>query len=51
VWTRPRFGELNDGRRTERYIRALRSVSDEGPPTGALVVVVVVVAVVAAAGV
>lgn len=26
VWTRPRFGELNDGRRTERYIRALRSV-------------------------
>ncbi|XP_068459183.1 protein arginine N-methyltransferase 7 [Clinocottus analis] len=26
VWTRPRFGELNDGRRTESYVRALRSV-------------------------
>lgn len=27
VWTRPRFGELNDRRRTESYISALRSVS------------------------
>uniref|UniRef100_A0A8C2XUT4 Protein arginine N-methyltransferase n=1 Tax=Cyclopterus lumpus TaxID=8103 RepID=A0A8C2XUT4_CYCLU len=26
VWTRPRFGELNDGRRTESYVSALRSV-------------------------
>ncbi|CAL8357582.1 unnamed protein product [Lota lota] len=26
VWNRPRFGELNDGRRTESYVRALRSV-------------------------
>ncbi|XP_059917119.1 protein arginine N-methyltransferase 7 [Gadus macrocephalus] len=28
VWNRPRFGELNDGRRTESYVRALRSVLD-----------------------
>ncbi|MBN3298187.1 ANM7 methyltransferase, partial [Amia calva] len=27
VWTRPRFGELNDSRRTESYTQALRSVS------------------------
>lgn len=27
VWTRPRFGELNDRRRTESYVSALRSVS------------------------
>ncbi|KAG7522456.1 arginine N-methyltransferase 7 [Solea senegalensis] len=26
LWTRPRFGELNDRRRTESFIRALRSV-------------------------
>ncbi|XP_006641366.2 protein arginine N-methyltransferase 7 isoform X1 [Lepisosteus oculatus] len=26
VWTRPRFGELNDPHRTESYIQALRSV-------------------------
>ncbi|MFT7816880.1 protein arginine N-methyltransferase 7 isoform X2 [Arapaima gigas] len=26
VWTRPRFGELNDSKRTDCYIRALRSV-------------------------
>ncbi|KAG7468482.1 hypothetical protein MATL_G00143210 [Megalops atlanticus] len=26
VWTRPRFGELNDTQRTESYTRALRSV-------------------------
>ncbi|XP_072242669.1 protein arginine N-methyltransferase 7 [Leuresthes tenuis] len=26
VWTRPRFGELNDRRRTESYVSALRSV-------------------------
>lgn len=26
VWTRPRFGELNDRQRTESYITALRSV-------------------------
>ncbi|XP_072519031.1 protein arginine N-methyltransferase 7 isoform X2 [Salminus brasiliensis] len=26
VWTRPRFGELNDWQRTERYLRALRSI-------------------------
>ncbi|XP_028263869.1 protein arginine N-methyltransferase 7 [Parambassis ranga] len=29
VWTRPRFGELNDRQRTESYIRALRSVLRE----------------------
>uniref|UniRef100_A0A8C8DZ82 Protein arginine N-methyltransferase n=1 Tax=Oryzias sinensis TaxID=183150 RepID=A0A8C8DZ82_9TELE len=29
VWTRPRFGELNDGRRTESYVQALRSVLKE----------------------
>ncbi|KAM9808294.1 protein arginine N-methyltransferase 7 [Neosynchiropus ocellatus] len=29
VWTRPRFGELNDKRRTESYVRALRSVVRE----------------------
>uniref|UniRef100_A0A669CJJ7 Protein arginine N-methyltransferase n=1 Tax=Oreochromis niloticus TaxID=8128 RepID=A0A669CJJ7_ORENI len=29
VWTRPRFGELNDRRRTESYISALRSVLRE----------------------
>uniref|UniRef100_A0A8C9XGK5 Protein arginine N-methyltransferase n=1 Tax=Sander lucioperca TaxID=283035 RepID=A0A8C9XGK5_SANLU len=29
VWTRPRFGELNDRRRTESYVRALRSVLRE----------------------
>ncbi|XP_061577225.1 protein arginine N-methyltransferase 7 [Cololabis saira] len=29
VWTRPRFGELNDRRRTNSYIRALRSVLRE----------------------
>ncbi|CAL8374457.1 unnamed protein product [Arctogadus glacialis] len=28
VWNRPRFGELNDGRRTESYVRVLRSVLD-----------------------
>lgn len=27
VWTRPRFGELNDEQRTESYVNALRSVS------------------------
>lgn len=26
VWTRPRFGELNDEKRTERYVSALRSI-------------------------
>nr|XP_023675560.1 protein arginine N-methyltransferase 7 isoform X1 [Paramormyrops kingsleyae] len=26
VWTRPRFGELNDPRQTETYVRALQSV-------------------------
>uniref|UniRef100_A0A8C9WPK5 Protein arginine N-methyltransferase n=1 Tax=Scleropages formosus TaxID=113540 RepID=A0A8C9WPK5_SCLFO len=26
VWTRPRFGELNDTQRTDCYVRALRSV-------------------------
>ncbi|CAL8262622.1 unnamed protein product [Merluccius merluccius] len=26
VWNRPRFGELNDSRRTESYVSALRSV-------------------------
>uniref|UniRef100_A0A667YEJ3 Protein arginine N-methyltransferase n=1 Tax=Myripristis murdjan TaxID=586833 RepID=A0A667YEJ3_9TELE len=26
VWTRPRFGELNDSHRTESYVSALRSV-------------------------
>lgn len=26
VWTRPRFGELNDEQRTESYVNALRSV-------------------------
>uniref|UniRef100_A0A3Q1CBD5 Protein arginine N-methyltransferase n=1 Tax=Amphiprion ocellaris TaxID=80972 RepID=A0A3Q1CBD5_AMPOC len=26
VWTRPRFGELNDRRRTESYVNALKSV-------------------------
>ncbi|XP_056137721.1 protein arginine N-methyltransferase 7 [Lampris incognitus] len=26
VWTRPRFGELNDSHRTETYVSALRSV-------------------------
>lgn len=31
VWTRPRFGELNDRRRTESYVSALRSVSDGRP--------------------
>lgn len=31
VWTRPRFGELNDRRRTENYVSALRSVSDSRP--------------------
>ncbi|XP_040018878.2 protein arginine N-methyltransferase 7 [Gasterosteus aculeatus] len=29
VWTRPRFGELNDRRRTESYVSALRSVLKE----------------------
>lgn len=29
VWTRTRFGELNDRQRTQSYVRALRSVSDE----------------------
>uniref|UniRef100_A0A3P9IUH0 Protein arginine N-methyltransferase n=1 Tax=Oryzias latipes TaxID=8090 RepID=A0A3P9IUH0_ORYLA len=29
VWTRPRFGELNDGRRTECFVQALRSVLKE----------------------
>ncbi|XP_017289726.1 protein arginine N-methyltransferase 7 isoform X1 [Kryptolebias marmoratus] len=29
VWTRPRFGELNDRRRTESYVGALRSVLSE----------------------
>ncbi|XP_069017981.1 protein arginine N-methyltransferase 7 [Embiotoca jacksoni] len=29
VWTRPRFGELNDRRRTESYVGALRSVLRE----------------------
>ncbi|XP_037306713.2 protein arginine N-methyltransferase 7 [Pungitius pungitius] len=29
VWTRPRFGELNDSRRTESYVSALRSVLRE----------------------
>ncbi|XP_075931583.1 protein arginine N-methyltransferase 7 isoform X2 [Anarhichas minor] len=29
VWTRPRFGELNDRRRTESYVSALRSVMRE----------------------
>lgn len=33
VWTRPRFGELNDRRRTESYVSALRSVSDGRPDT------------------
>lgn len=28
VWTRPRFGELNDRRHTDSYVSALRSVSD-----------------------
>ncbi|KAJ3596639.1 hypothetical protein NHX12_003043 [Muraenolepis orangiensis] len=28
VWNRPRFGELNDQRRTEHYVSALRSVLD-----------------------
>lgn len=28
MWNRPRFGELNDRRRTGSYVRALRSVSD-----------------------
>uniref|UniRef100_A0A8C1T8T1 Protein arginine methyltransferase 7 n=1 Tax=Cyprinus carpio TaxID=7962 RepID=A0A8C1T8T1_CYPCA len=27
VWTRPRFGELNDEQRTESYVNALRSVN------------------------
>lgn len=27
VWTRPRFGEINDEQRTESYVNALRSVS------------------------
>ena len=31
VWTRPRFGELNDRRRTESYVSALRSVSPGAP--------------------
>lgn len=31
VWTRPRFGELNDRQRTESYVRALRSVSVDTP--------------------
>lgn len=31
VWTRPRFGELNDRQRTESYVSALRSVSDDEP--------------------
>ncbi|KAF7707638.1 protein arginine N-methyltransferase 7 isoform X1 [Silurus meridionalis] len=26
LWTRPRFGELNDRRRTEQYLSALRSI-------------------------
>ncbi|XP_016333349.1 protein arginine N-methyltransferase 7-like isoform X2 [Sinocyclocheilus anshuiensis] len=26
VWTRPRFGELNDEQRTESYVNALRSI-------------------------
>ncbi|XP_075995508.1 protein arginine N-methyltransferase 7 [Genypterus blacodes] len=31
VWNRPRFGEINDRRRTESYVRALRSVlRDDG---------------------
>uniref|UniRef100_A0A3Q3EPC9 Protein arginine N-methyltransferase n=1 Tax=Labrus bergylta TaxID=56723 RepID=A0A3Q3EPC9_9LABR len=29
VWNRPRFGELNDRRRTESYVSALRSVLKE----------------------
>ncbi|XP_003967158.1 protein arginine N-methyltransferase 7 [Takifugu rubripes] len=29
VWNRPRFGELNDQRRTDSYVRALRSVLKE----------------------
>ncbi|KAM8892563.1 protein arginine N-methyltransferase 7 [Spinachia spinachia] len=29
VWTRPRFGELNDRRRTESYVSALRGVLRE----------------------
>uniref|UniRef100_A0A3B4WNK7 Protein arginine N-methyltransferase n=1 Tax=Seriola lalandi dorsalis TaxID=1841481 RepID=A0A3B4WNK7_SERLL len=29
VWTRPRFGELNDRQRTESYVSALRSVLRE----------------------
>ena len=28
VWTRPRFGEINDRHRTESYVSALRNVSD-----------------------
>ncbi|XP_044111799.1 protein arginine N-methyltransferase 7 isoform X3 [Neovison vison] len=27
LWTRPRFGEINDQDRTERYVQALRTVS------------------------
>lgn len=34
VWTRPRFGELNDRRRTESYVSALRSVSGRGGEGG-----------------
>ena len=35
VWNRPRFGELNDGRRTESYVRALRSVRSRARWRGA----------------
>lgn len=31
VWTRSRFGEINDRQRTESYVSALRSVSDFPP--------------------
>lgn len=31
VWTRPRFGELNDRLRTESYVSALRSVRQGKP--------------------
>lgn len=34
VWNRARFGELNDRRRTESYVSALRSVSDAPHDSG-----------------
>ncbi|MGH0121812.1 UNVERIFIED_CONTAM: hypothetical protein FKN15_068798 [Acipenser sinensis] len=36
VWTRPRFGELNDPKRTDRYVKALKTVLAANDLTGTI---------------